>query len=90
VREALTKAGREDLIGFDSNCLVKPDMRVGSDYMNSAKNVKPTKKTDAKTDKKGKNTTKKDIKSTKQTNKKPVKSSTSPVKNQKKGKTSKK
>ena len=48
VREALKKCGREDLIGFDNNCLVKPDMRVGSDYMNSAKNVKPTKKTDAK------------------------------------------
>ena len=90
VREALIKAGREDLIGFDNNCLVKPDMRVGSDYMNNAKNVKQTKKTDTKTDKKGKNTTKKDIKSTKQTNKKPVKSSTSPVKNQKKGKNPKK
>ena len=35
VREALTLAGREDLIGFDGNCLVKPDMRVGSDYMKS-------------------------------------------------------
>ena len=90
VREALIKAGREDLIGFDNNCLVKPDMRVGSDYMNNAKNVKQTKKTDSKTDKKGKNTTKKDIKSTKQTNKKPVKSSTSPAKNQKRGKNPKK
>ena len=28
VREALIKAGREDLIGFSSECLVKPDMRV--------------------------------------------------------------
>lgn len=90
VREALTKAGREDLIGFDNNCLVKPDMRVGSDYMNSVKNVKPTKKTDAKPDKKVKNTSKKDIKSVKQTNKKPVKSSTSPAKNQKRGKNPKK
>ena len=90
VREALIKAGREDLIGFDNNCLVKPDMRVGSDYMNSAKNVKPTKKTDAKPDKKVKNTSKKDIKSVKQTNKKPVKSSTSPAKNQKRGKNPKK
>ena len=90
VREALIKAGREDLIGFDNNCLVKPDMRVGSDYMNNAKNVKQTKKTDTKTDKKGKNTTKKDIKPTKQTNKKPVKSSTSPAKNQKRGKNPKK
>ena len=33
VREALTLAGRTDLIGFDKNCLVKPDMRVGSEYM---------------------------------------------------------
>lgn len=33
VREALTKAGREDLIGFDGKCLVKPDLRVGSDYL---------------------------------------------------------
>ncbi|MBR2444811.1 MAG: YgiQ family radical SAM protein [Clostridia bacterium] len=32
VREALVKAGREDLIGFDSSCLVKPDLRVGSEY----------------------------------------------------------
>ncbi len=32
VREALIKAGREDLIGFDNRCLVKPDMRVGSEY----------------------------------------------------------
>ncbi len=33
VREALTRAGREDLIGFGSECLVKPDLRVGSDYL---------------------------------------------------------
>jgi len=38
VREALTLAGREDLIGFGGDCLVKPDMRVGSDYYN--KNLK--------------------------------------------------
>ena len=38
VREALTLAQREDLIGFGADCLVKPDMRVGSDYYN--KNVK--------------------------------------------------
>jgi hypothetical protein len=37
VREALKLAGREDLIGFDSKCLVKPDMRAGSDYMKSQK-----------------------------------------------------
>jgi uncharacterized radical SAM protein YgiQ len=34
VREGLKLAGREDLIGFSSNCLVKPDMRVGSEYYN--------------------------------------------------------
>jgi hypothetical protein len=28
VREALTLAGREDLIGFGKECLVKPDMRA--------------------------------------------------------------
>jgi hypothetical protein len=33
VLEALTLAGREDLIGFSKECLVKPDMRIGSDYM---------------------------------------------------------
>ncbi|MBQ3017430.1 MAG: YgiQ family radical SAM protein [Clostridia bacterium] len=32
VREALILAGREDLIGFGNNCLVKPDMRAGSEY----------------------------------------------------------
>lgn len=31
VREALAKAGREDLIGFEGKCLVKPDLRVGSE-----------------------------------------------------------
>ena len=31
VREALALAGREDLIGFGSECLVKPDMRVGAE-----------------------------------------------------------
>ena len=40
VREALIKAGREDLIGFEGGCLVRPDMRVGSEYYN--KNVKNT------------------------------------------------
>ena len=90
VREALIKAGREDLIGFDNNCLVKPDMRVGSEYMNSAKNVKPQRKADAKMTKNGKNTPKKDAKLIKQTNKKSAKSSTSPAKNQKRGKNPKK
>ena len=50
VREALVKAGREDLIGFSGDCLVKPDMRVGSEYYNQnmknapkAKNVRNAK-----------------------------------------------
>ena len=39
-------AGREDLIGFGSECLVKPDMRVGSEYYetNVAKNSAGAKK----------------------------------------------
>ena len=90
VREALIKAGREDLIGFDNNCLVKPDMRVGSDYMNSTKNAKPQRKIDAKPTKNLKNTPKKDTKLTKPANKKSAKSSTSPAKNQKRGKNPKK
>ena len=43
VREALTLCGREDLIGFDSSCLVKPDMRVGSEYMRAQSTTKPAK-----------------------------------------------
>ena len=42
VREALIKAGRKDLIGFEGRCLVKPDLRVGSEYYE--KNVKNDKK----------------------------------------------
>ena len=44
VREALIKAGREDLIGFDEKCLVKPDMRVGSEYQRSLEKGKGEKK----------------------------------------------
>ena len=45
VREALKKAGREDLIGFDEKCLVKPDMRVpASDAKNGRKKVSGTSK----------------------------------------------
>ena len=46
VREALKMADREDLIGFGSECLVKPDMRVGSEYYetNVAKNSAGAKK----------------------------------------------
>jgi hypothetical protein len=43
VREALTLCGREDLIGFDSSCLVKPDMRVGSEYMRTKGSKNPVK-----------------------------------------------
>ena len=51
VREALIKAGREDLIGFEGGCLVKPDLRVGSDYYN--KNVKNEPKNGGKKQKQG-------------------------------------
>jgi hypothetical protein len=45
VREALKKAGREDLIGFDEKCLVKPDMRVpASDAKNGRRKVSGTSK----------------------------------------------
>ena len=44
VREALIKAGREDLIGFDEKCLVKPDMRVGSEYTRAVKERSKTEK----------------------------------------------
>jgi hypothetical protein len=44
VREALIRAGREDLIGFDEKCLVKPDMRVGSEYTRSVEKGKTEKK----------------------------------------------
>ena len=40
VREALKLADREDLIGFSSNCLVKPDMRVGSEYYQASQGAK--------------------------------------------------
>ena len=32
VREALIKAGREDLIGFDQKCLIKPDKKQQKAY----------------------------------------------------------
>ena len=97
VREALVKAGREDLIGFDNRCLVKPDMRVGSEYMNTKseskkppKNSKSTVKNGAKADKKIKNEAKKGGKSLATPKQRPAKSNTSPVKNQKRGKSPKK
>jgi hypothetical protein len=49
VREALVLAGREDLIGFGADCLVKPDMRVGSEYYeNSMKNQPKSRKNEPK------------------------------------------
>ncbi|MBR5578500.1 MAG: YgiQ family radical SAM protein [Lachnospiraceae bacterium] len=44
VREALLKAGREDLIGFDKKCLIRPENnRAFTDKVN--KKAKPVKKT---------------------------------------------
>ena len=40
VREALKLADREDLIGFSADCLVKPDMRVGSEYYQANQQVR--------------------------------------------------
>ena len=63
VREALTIAEREDLIGFGSNCLVKPDMRVTTPQINDGKakskgQARPF-KNGAHNDKKGAKNTKK-------------------------------
>ena len=65
VREALIKAGREDLIGFDEKCLVRPDMRVGSEYTRTlekgkgeGKNTKAQPPKNAKNDKNPKKTQK--------------------------------
>ena len=68
VREALIKAGREDLIGFSGDCLVKPDMRVGSEYQqqNAKKQGAVTAK---KRDSIGKNSPKRDAKKGKKTGK---------------------
>ena len=68
VREALIKAGREDLIGFSGDCLVKPDMRVGSEYQqqNAEKQGTVTVK---KRGSIGKNSPKRDAKKIKKTEK---------------------
>jgi hypothetical protein len=50
VREALTKLGREDLIGFGEECLVRPD---GQPYRRPASQRKPVGKA-KNTDKRGK------------------------------------
>jgi radical SAM superfamily enzyme YgiQ (UPF0313 family) len=62
VREALIKAGREDLIGFGKECLVTPDMRVNSgDKKTQGKAAAPSKNS-------GKNSEKRDGKTAKITN----------------------
>jgi hypothetical protein len=47
VREALIKAGRDDLIGFGAECLVKPDMRVPSGANQPSKKADKSPKPDA-------------------------------------------
>lgn len=42
VHEALVKAGRTDLIGFDKNCLIRPRKNYGSSYEKYGKNNKNT------------------------------------------------
>ena len=74
VREALKLAGREDLIGFSGNCLVKPDMRVGSEYYNAdmQNNKKASQKSQKQAPKNNRNSqknSKKDAKNTKSSNK---------------------
>lgn len=46
VKEALKKAGREDLIGFDKKCLIRPKNKTGNSAKNNTKTVaiKPQKK----------------------------------------------
>lgn len=46
VREALIKGGREDLIGFDKNCLIRP-RKTGSDYKRAGESRKSCQKPDA-------------------------------------------
>ena len=58
VREALVLAGREDLIGFSSECLVKPDMRVGRSQELDTKGKNGTDKKASKTAKNASKSTK--------------------------------
>lgn len=44
VEEALKKAGRTDLIGFDKKCLIRPKTRPGSYKPAEKKEQKPKKK----------------------------------------------
>ncbi len=79
VREALIRAGREDLIGFEAGCLVRPDMRVGSEYYNNhikkegSSRVKTAPKNAGKKDKNSKNSVKGKKKFTQTNNEKTVK-----------------
>ena len=46
VKEALLKAGREDLIGFDKKCLIRPrNMQGGGNYNTNKKNISAQKET---------------------------------------------
>ncbi|MBR7101432.1 MAG: YgiQ family radical SAM protein [Clostridia bacterium] len=89
VREALIKAGREDLIGFGPECLVKPDMRAGAPQA-SVKNPKNTAAKSKKTDKNRKTSAVNDKKSVKAGKPKSLKSTTPPAKNAKRGAKAKK
>ena len=42
MHEALVKAGRTDLIGFDKNCLIRPRKNYGSSISNDRRNNKNT------------------------------------------------
>lgn len=44
VMEALTKAGRQDLIGFDKKCLIKPPRHGGNNAPNGKQQAPPNKK----------------------------------------------
>jgi hypothetical protein len=52
VRKALRKAGREDLIGYAPNCLVRPE-RQGGEYRKAASDKKSGDKKSPKRDGKG-------------------------------------
>lgn len=55
VHEALVKAGRTDLIGFDKNCLIRPRKNYGSSYEKYGNSSKTNVSTDNKNNKNNKN-----------------------------------
>lgn len=55
VHEALVKAGRTDLIGFDKNCLIRPRKNYGSSYEKYGNSSKTNVCTDNKNNKNNKN-----------------------------------